>query len=332
MFCSNCGTKLEENTAFCPSCGTAVKSDSSAQPDQAASPNPTVLPTPEQGRIDPRSLTPEPQQEQEEIDISSMIEDLSAPESEPEDSKQGFTDEDMAWFTDMQPKSPPQPQPQNPPQPVPPQQTPQQPPFPAPDQAAPQYFSQIPAPVDLTPVKSNVLLGVIGAVVFSLIGCVIWVIIGSFGYVSYLGALALSFLTVTGYKLLGRKFDASGVIACLLVVAAAVFASNLFIHAIDLSQGLDEMKEEIMAEAVGYDVTEAEVDEVLDTMGLNPKGFMDVFLHFFDYADAVDEYASDYASSGVKGIFLLNLGLGYLFAGIAFAVVAVSQYRASKYS
>ena len=354
MFCPNCGTKLVEGNGYCTACGTAVVPENQPdqienQPDQISFPDPTVLPTPEQGRIDPNRLTPEPQSMQS-IDIDSIVSNLNEPEPEDNSSMQGFTDEDMAWFTDHQPKpvqtpysrpahpqsQPTYSQPTYPqsqptyPQPMPQQQAPNMPP-----PANPQYFSQIPVPVDLTPRKSNVLMGFIGALAFSLIGCVIWVIIGSLGFISYLGALAMSFLVITGYKLLGKRFDMAGLLTSLLVVAVAVLASNVFIHAMQLSEGLDEMKKEILEEAASgnYGVSEEDIDEILDMMGLNHTGVIDVFLHFFDYADTIDNInasASGYVSDSIMSTFWRNLVLGYVFSGIAFIVVAIPQLKASR--
>ena len=326
MFCPNCGTKLEENNTFCTACGAPVEPDSMERPAESFFPDPTVLPTPEKGRIDPRDLPPEPQPEQE-IDLSSVVENLNKREPEPIFSKNGFTDKDMEWFTDHQPQE------QYPPRVYNPQN--QQIPPSSPVQANPPYFSQIPVPVDLTPRKSNVLLGFIGALVFSLIGSVIWVLIGTLGFISYLGALAMSFLVITGYKLLGKRFDMAGLLTSLLVVAAAVFASNVFIHAIELSDGLTEIKEEIMAEVStgDYGLTETDVNEVLSLIGIYHTGVIDVFLHFFDYAgviDRINDYGTGHLSTSILGTFWLNLGLSYLFAGIAFVVVAVPQWKASN--
>ena len=351
MFCPNCGTNLEESAAYCPLCGTtiAAKASQPSQEQQGGFPDPTVIPTPEQGRIDPRNLapemTPEPWRQDQNIDIDSLVSDLNEPEPEPESSGQGFTDEDMAWFTDHQttsekPRAPqqtsypqptPYPQPTSYPQPT--QYSQQQ--TDAPQSPFPQPMPGFvpPVPVDLTPRKSNVLLGVIGAVVFSLIGCVIWVLIGKLGYISYLGALAMSLLTVTGYKLLGRKFDIAGVITCLVVVAAAVFVSNVFIESMEMKEALDILKDEIveMADSEEYtDVTEEQIDFVLDLMGLSYDSFSDIFFHFFDYADSLDVYMKEYSDETVMGTFTYNLVLGYVFSAIAFAVVAIPQYKASQ--
>ena len=172
--------------------------------------------------------------------------------------------------------------------------------------------SQMPVITVSAPQKSNVLLGLIGAVVFSLIGCVIWVVIGSFGYISYLGGVALSFLTITGYKLLGKKFDVPGVLISLLVVILAVFASSIFINAFMI-------------------VADEELMEIMGYMGYND--FSDLFLRFFDMVKDVDTILEMYApgEGTMMQEFLLDLGLSYVFAGIAFAVVAVPQYKASKY-
>ena len=300
MFCPNCGTQLEENTAYCPSCGAAAGTGNAEQPKQSGFPDPTtVQPTPEQGRIDPTQLPPSPQQE-ENIDINSVVSNISKPEPEPYTSANGYTDEDMAWFTDHQPSSPPLPI-------VPPKP----PAAPAPTPANPGVFAQIPVPVDLTPRKSNVLMGLLGAVVFSLIGCAIWVVIGSFGYISYIGGLALSFHTITGYKLLGRKFDGRGILVCLIVVVLAVFVSNVFINALAIA-------------------TDEELMEIMGYLGYN--SFSDIFLHFFDLVKDVDMILETFApgEGTMMQQLISDLAFSYLFAGIAFVVVAVPQYKASK--
>ena len=323
MFCPNCGTNLEGNPPFCTACGTALTPAAPAPTVRDGFPDPTVLPTPEQGRIDPSKLTPEPQPEQN-IDIDSMVANLNEPEPEPVGSKQGFTEQDMAWFTDHQTQSATQPTTQSAAQSTPQPTYPQQPPYPQqtnypqtpyPQSAPgnPQYFSQAPVSVNPLPTKSNVLLGLIGAVVFSLIGCAIWTLIGSMGYISYLGALAMSFLTITGYKLLGKKYDIPGVLITLVVVALAVLVSNMFIDSILIA-------------------TDAETMEVLGYLGYN--SFSDVFLNFFDLVKEMDIILEAYApgEGTLMNDFLLELGLSYVFSGIAFAVVAVPQYKASKNS
>lgn len=235
MYCSNCGSNIDDNTAFCPACGAALqKADA----------------------------------------------DVGAQEGFPEPQQHAY------------PQQIPQP-------PVYSQQYPQ---------TIPGADSYVAPPVVA---KSNVLLGVLGAVVFSLIGCAVWVLIGSMGYISYLGALVMSLLTVTGYKLLGRKFDIPGVLVCIAVVALAVLASNVFINALTVANDAETM--EILS-YIGYD------------------NFSDVFLRFFGLLNELDELLNEVmpGSGTLMSEFLGELALSYVFAGIAFVVVAVPQYKASK--
>ena len=175
----------------------------------------------------------------------------------------------------------------------------------------PGVFSQQPVSMKPLPEKSNVLLGLVGAVIFSLIGCAVWVLIGSLGYISYIGGLALSFLTITGYKVLGKKFDAPGIIICLIVIALAVFASNVFTEALSIA-----IDEEAMA--------------VAKLLGYN--SFSDILFGFFEMINKVDTYLGVLApgEKTMMQTFIFNLVIGYVIAGIAFIVVAVSQFKASK--
>lgn len=174
---------------------------------------------------------------------------------------------------------------------------------------APSMFSQ--QPISVAPVKANVGMGILGAVLFSLIGCAVWVLIGSLGYISYLGGLVLSFLTITGYKLLGKKFDITGVIICAVVVALAVFVSNIFTEALLISMDADYM-------------------EALHYLGYN--GFGDVFFRFFELIKKMDTLieVSGVSGKNMSQAFISNLLFGYLFAGIAFIVMAISQFKVSK--
>ena len=54
MYCSNCGTKLDDNAKFCPNCGTKVVSAETVQ--AAAEAAPTVFPV-EQSAAQPDTTT-----------------------------------------------------------------------------------------------------------------------------------------------------------------------------------------------------------------------------------------------------------------------------------
>ena len=54
---------------------------------------------------------------------------------------------------------------------------------------------------------ANPVMGILGAIIFSLIGCAVWILIGKLGYISYLGGIAMAFSTIFGYHLFGKRFE-----------------------------------------------------------------------------------------------------------------------------
>lgn len=279
MFCPNCGNDLEEGAAFCPSCGAPVEKPqggvvTEVMPSHSSFPAPTVTSA---APVQPVSDA-QPQEE----DLSAYVTSISEPEPEPEVS---YTEGDI-----MQ---------------VPP---------PAGNYSAP--YQNGPVPVFVPPVpkeipaRSNILMGALGSVVFSLIGCVIWVIIGSLGYISYLGGVAMALCCVMGYKLLGKKFDVPGFIVSLVVMLAAVLFSNVFIYSIQL-------------------VSDADILSLIQEWGYN--GLPDVVFRFFPLMKQFDimlEYYGEEAE--MMSSFMSDLGISCLFSGIAFFVIAFSMLRASK--
>ena len=170
-------------------------------------------------------------------------------------------------------------------------------------------------PIARNPVKENInsnpFMGFIGAVLFALIACVIWVLFGMMGRISYIGGLAMGFCTVTGYKLLGKKFDVFGIISCIVVIALAVLGSNLFIVTTTLFQ-------------------QSGIEESLAYLGYN--GFADVFFNFFSIATTLDELLVE---AGEKAFFmssfLTDLGIGYLLSGVGFCVVGIPAFKERNY-
>lgn len=170
-------------------------------------------------------------------------------------------------------------------------------------------------PIARNPVKENInsnpFMGFIGAVLFALIACVIWVLFGMMGRISYIGGLAMGFCTVTGYKLLGKKFDVFGIISCIVVIALAVLGSNLFIVTTTIFQ-------------------QSGIEESLAYLGYN--GFADVFFNFFSLATTLDELlvaAGEKAT--IMSSFLLDLGIGYLLSGVGFCVVGIPAFKERNY-
>lgn len=280
MFCPNCGTKLEENALCCPFCGTAVPPEKPVQQADSLFPDPTVIP-----------------QETPEVDPSTLVEDLAPKEVEQ-----------TATFDQQPPVYPTQ----NP--------YPSQNPYPAPNafgqdnqgfptvqnpQNIPPYQNIVPIEI---PKRSNIPMGILGAILFSLIACVIWVIIGTLGFISYIGGLAMGFCCVIGYKTLGKKFDIYGVITCIVVILVAVLACNIFVEVMSIFNDADAAD---IARQLGY------------------NGFADVYFHFFEFMGTVD-YALTYVgeTQTLTSMFVRDLLISYVFSGIAFAVVAIPAFKA----
>lgn len=77
-------------------------------------------------------------------------------------------------------------------------------------------------------VKSNLLLGFIGALIGSLPGVALWIIllqgswiVGAMGLVIFLGAMK-------GYGILGKNVDRKGVVVCALITIVMIFLANEF--------------------------------------------------------------------------------------------------------
>ena len=169
----------------------------------------------------------------------------------------------------------------------------------------PNYVPPVAAPV---PVRSNPLLGIIGAVLFGLIACVVWVLIGMLGYIAYIGGLLMGFCTVTGYRIFGKKFDVYGIICCIIVILLAVFSCNVIIETIALFMGEGGAE---AAQLLGFD------------------GFFDVLFNFFSFANRADTLLSVAGmDQSIMGEFILNTVIGYVLSGIGFLICAIPQFKA----
>lgn len=125
---------------------------------------------------------------------------------------------------------------------------------------------------------ANPVMGILGAIVFSLIGCAVWIIIGKLGYISYLGGIAMAFSTIFGYHLFGKKFDTLGLIISIVIVLVMVLVSNMFIYTWQL-------------------LSQPGMEEALSLLGYN--GFFGVFFGLFDLMKQIDLHA------GLDGIDLM---------------------------
>ncbi len=167
------------------------------------------------------------------------------------------------------------------------------------------------ASVNYEPIKSNPIMGFVGAILFTLIACAIWIVIGMLGFISWWGGLAMGFCCVTGYRLLGKKFDVYGIICCIIIILFAVLGCNIFVQVLSVVNDSDAME---VAAAIGY------------------EDFGSLFFGFFGFMSQIDELAAAIApdAANMMASFIKDLVISYLFAGVGFCVIGIPQYRAGK--
>lgn len=156
---------------------------------------------------------------------------------------------------------------------------------------------------------ANPVMGILGAIVFSLIGCAVWIIIGKLGYISYLGGIAMAFSTIFGYHLFGKKFDTLGLIISIVIVLVMVLVSNMFIYTWQI-------------------VSEPGIDEALSQLGY--EGFFGVFFGLFDLMKQVDLHAGLDGIDSMTGGFISDLIFSYIISMIATVAIGVSMLKKDR--
>lgn len=157
--------------------------------------------------------------------------------------------------------------------------------------------------------ESKPLMGILGAILFSLIGCAVWILIGKLGYISYLGGVAMAFSTIFGYHLFGKKFDVLGLVTSIVIVLIMVLLSNMFICAWQI-------------------VSEPGIDEALSMLGY--EGFFSVFFGLFDLMKQFDLLTGLEGMDSMTGSFISDLVIGYIVSGIATIAIGVSTLKKDR--
>ena len=80
--------------------------------------------------------------------------------------------------------------------------------------------------IELTEVKSDPILGTIGAICGSLIGIILWVILSANNLFASLAGIAILFLAYKGYDMLGIRIDKKGFVISSTIAAIMIFLGN----------------------------------------------------------------------------------------------------------
>ncbi len=107
--------------------------------------------------------------------------------------------------------------------------------------------------VDLTsgvqPVRENILLGIIGAVLGVLLGAALWVFLGRIGFIAGIAGYAIVFCGMKGYELLGGHLSKGGIILCIILSFLAILAAEFVSLGITVHSELGEMYSLSMADS-----------------------------------------------------------------------------------
>lgn len=91
------------------------------------------------------------------------------------------------------------------------------------------------------PIRENVLLGIIGAVLGVLLGSALWVFLGRIGFIAGIAGYAIVFCGMKGYGLLGGHLSKGGIILCIILSFLAILAAEFVSLGITVHSELGEM-------------------------------------------------------------------------------------------
>ncbi|MGN0611335.1 MAG: hypothetical protein ACI4JI_06080 [Ruminiclostridium sp.] len=160
--------------------------------------------------------------------------------------------------------------------------------------------------------EGNPILGILGAVLFSLIGCAVWVVIGKLGYISYIGGVAMSFTTLFGYYLFSKKFDIIGMITGIVIVLLMVLFANMIICAWNIWGYTSDPNTASALSYLGYD------------------SFFSVLFGLFDLMKELDLRNGLEGVHSFTGTFIENLVISYVICGISTCAIGIPMLKKNR--
>ncbi len=101
------------------------------------------------------------------------------------------------------------------------------------------------------PVKENVGLGIVGALIGALIGGASIVGLNLIGYVASISGVLMGYATLKGYELLGKKLSKKGIVISILLMIVVTFAADFVCLGIEVYNEI-QMYGATMADAFAF--------------------------------------------------------------------------------
>ncbi len=82
--------------------------------------------------------------------------------------------------------------------------------------------------------SSNVLLGIVGAILGAFLGGILWVIVGRLGFIAGLAGYVMMLLAISGYRRFSGFLDKKGQIISVIIALLMIYAANYAYYLIDI--------------------------------------------------------------------------------------------------
>lgn len=77
------------------------------------------------------------------------------------------------------------------------------------------------------PLKENVFLGIIGAVIGTFIGSLLWILLDQIGFIAGIAGYAIVYCGIMGYEKLGKRISKKSIIICIILSILTVFLADV---------------------------------------------------------------------------------------------------------
>lgn len=115
--------------------------------------------------------------------------------------------------------------------------------------------------------SSNMILGLVGAVVGALIGAALWIGIYQLGYIAGLAGAAIIGFSIKGYVMLGKSIDVKGVIFCAVLSIITIYFAHRVSFAIVYMRSMNEA----LGTQMSFKTTYTNLDQFMKTMDMTSK-------------------------------------------------------------